>query len=219
MAAAVKEKPELAILIPCYNEEITIGKVIEDFRAQLPDAAIYVFDNCCTDRTAAIAREHGAHVIPEPRKGKGFVVESMFDTVKADWYVLVDGDDHNEPVADAVRGILDGHIVMERAIAERGRYPAINILKSISRTMPPAADPAHLPAVNRARQVMATYSDMEELIRLGAYRTGSSPDVDEAIALHKPLEAFLAQLKEESTTMAEGYQRLEQILQREETQN
>ena len=88
--------------------------------------------------------------------------------------VLVDGDDHNEPVADAVRGILDGHIVMERAIAERGRYPAINVLKSVSRTMPRAADPAYLPAVNRARQVMATYADMEELIRLGAYRAGSS---------------------------------------------
>src|SRR6187399_90747 len=140
-------------------------------------------------------------------------------TITGIFTVLVDGDDYNEPIADAVRGILDGHIVMERAIAERGRYPAINILKSISRTMPRSADPAFLPAINRARQVMATYSDMEELIRLGAYRPGSSPEVDEAIALHKPLEAFLAQLKEESTPMAEGYQRLEQILRGEETQN
>jgi flagellum-specific ATP synthase len=140
-------------------------------------------------------------------------------TITGIFSVLVDGDDHNEPVADAVRGILDGHIVMERAIAERGRYPAINILKSISRTMPRAADPVYLPAINRARQVMATYSDMEELIRLGAYRAGSSAEVDEAIALHKPLEAFLSQLKEESTSMAEGYQRLEQILQAKETEN
>ncbi|MGC1747492.1 MAG: flagellum-specific ATP synthase FliI, partial [Pseudolabrys sp.] len=66
---------------------------------------------------------------------------------------------------------------------------------------------------------MATHSDMEELIRLGAYRSGSSPEVDEAIAPHKPLETFLAQLKEESTTMADGYQQLEQILRGEETQN
>ena len=102
-------------------------------------------------------------------------------TITGIFSVMVDGDDHNEPVADAVRDILDGHIVMERAIAERGRYPAINILKSISRSMPMAADPEHLAAINRARQVMATYSDMEELIRLGAYRAGSSPDVDEAI--------------------------------------
>jgi len=89
----VKEKPAIAILIPCYNEEITIGKVIDDFRAQLPDAAVYVFDNCSTDRTSAIARERGALVIPEARQGKGFVVESMFDAVSADFYVLVDGDD------------------------------------------------------------------------------------------------------------------------------
>ena len=140
-------------------------------------------------------------------------------TITGIFTVLVDGDDHNEPVADAVRGILDGHIVMERAIAERGRYPAINILKSISRTMPKSADQAFLPVVNRARQVMATYSDMEELIRLGAYRKGSSAEVDEAIGLHPPLEAFLAQGKEESTSLAEGYRRLAEILAATETEN
>ncbi len=110
--------------------------------------------------------------------------------------MLVEGDDHNEPIADAVRAILDGHIVMEREIAERGRFPAINVLKSVSRTMPRAADPAYLDVLARARQVMATYSDMEELIRLGAYRPGSSPEVDEAIRLHPGLEAFLRQDKE-----------------------
>lgn len=128
------------------------------------------------------------------------IAEYFRDVGKGIFSVLVDGDDHNEPVADAVRGILDGHIVMER-------------------TMPRAADPAYLPAINRARQVMATYSDMEELIRLGGYRAGSSAEVDGAIALHKPLEAFLSQLKEESTSMAEGYQRLGQILQTKETEN
>jgi flagellum-specific ATP synthase len=126
--------------------------------------------------------------------------------------VLVEGDDHNEPIADAVRAILDGHIVMERSIAERGRYPAINVLKSVSRSMPRSADPQYLEVLARARQVMATYADMEELIRLGAYRPGSSPEVDEAIALHPALEAFLAQDKAESTSLAEGYQRLAQIL-------
>src|SRR5437868_11604012 len=140
-------------------------------------------------------------------------------TVTGIFTVLVDGDDHNEPVADAVRSILDGHIVMERAIAERGRYPAINVLKSVSRTMPRAADPEYLPAVNRARQIMATYSDMEELIRLGAYRTGSSPEVDEAIALHRPLEEFLAQAKDEATGLPEGYAWLQKILRPMETEN
>jgi flagellum-specific ATP synthase len=133
-------------------------------------------------------------------------------TITGIFTVLVDGDDYNEPIADAVRGILDGHIVMERSIAERGRYPAINVLKSVSRTMPRAADQAYLPVLNRARTVMATYADMEELIRLGAYRVGTSPEVDEAIRLHKPIEDFLAQGKEEATSLAEGYRRLDEIL-------
>jgi flagellum-specific ATP synthase len=139
-------------------------------------------------------------------------------TITGIFTVLVDGDDHNEPIADAVRGILDGHIVMERTIAERGRYPAINVLKSVSRTMPRAADQAYLPVLTRARQVMATYTDMEELIRLGAYRAGTSPEVDEAIRLHKPIEDFLAQGKEEATTLADGYRRLEQIIAGPETE-
>jgi flagellum-specific ATP synthase len=138
--------------------------------------------------------------------------------ITAIFTVLVDGDDHNEPIADAVRGILDGHIVMQRAIAERGRYPAINILKSVSRTMPKSADPAAWPTIQRARQIMATYSDMEELIRLGAYRAGSSPEVDEAIRLHEPLEAFLRQRKDESASIAEGYRQLTQILANLETE-
>src|ERR1700754_4658189 len=139
-------------------------------------------------------------------------------TITGIFSVLVDGDDHNEPIADAVRSILDGHIVMERAIAERGRYPAINVLKSVSRTMPKAADPTYLPVITRARQVMATYADMEELIRLGAYRAGSSAEVDEAIRLHEPLEAFLRQAKDENAPLPEGYAQLEQILGRLETE-
>jgi flagellum-specific ATP synthase len=139
-------------------------------------------------------------------------------TITAIFTVLVDGDDHNEPIADAVRGILDGHIVMQRSIAERGRFPAINILKSVSRTMPRSADPAYLPAIQRGRQVMATYADMEELIRLGAYRAGSSPEVDEAIRLHEPLEAFLRQAKEEKASLGDGYRHLAQILTTLETE-
>jgi flagellum-specific ATP synthase len=133
-------------------------------------------------------------------------------TITGLFTVLVEGDDHNEPVADAVRSILDGHIVMERRIAERGRYPAIDVLKSVSRTLPRSADPACWPFVQKARQVLATYADMEELIRLGAYRAGSSPEVDEAIALMPRLEAFLAQGKEDSTSIGDGYARLAEIL-------
>jgi len=133
-------------------------------------------------------------------------------TITGIFTVLVDGDDHNEPIADAVRGILDGHVMMERRIAERGRFPAINVLKSVSRTMPKSADPGYLAVITRAKQVMSTHADMEELIRLGAYRAGSSPEVDEAIRLHEPLEAYLRQAKDESTGLNEGYRQLEQIL-------
>jgi len=90
---------QIAVLIPCYNEQATIGKVVDDFRRELPQAAVYVFDNCCTDDTAAIARAHGATVISEPRKGKGFVVEAMLDTIDADYYVMVDGDDTYDAAA------------------------------------------------------------------------------------------------------------------------
>lgn len=106
--------------------------------------------------------------------------------------VLVEGDDHNEPVADAVRGILDGHIVLERAIGERGRYPAVNVLRSVSRTMPDCNTQAENNLVTRARRLLSTYADMEEMIRLGAYRPGSDPAVDEAIHYHDALERFMS---------------------------
>jgi len=126
--------------------------------------------------------------------------------------VLVDGDDHNEPIADAVRGILDGHIVMERAIAERGRFPAINVLKSISRTMPGCHLPHEREIVKAARQSLAAYANMEELIRIGAYRAGADPMVDRAIALNPALEAFLAQDKDEATGLEESFDTLASIL-------
>lgn len=126
--------------------------------------------------------------------------------------VLVEGDDHNEPVADAVRGILDGHIVLERAIAERGRYPAINILKSLSRTMPDCNSAEENATVNHARQLLAAYEDMAEMIRLGAYRAGSDPRTDESIQYYPMIEEFLRQDRGERADLAEGYVRLAEIL-------
>jgi flagellum-specific ATP synthase len=126
--------------------------------------------------------------------------------------VLVEGDDHNEPIADAVRGILDGHIVLDRAIAERGRYPAINVLRSLSRTMPSCNSDAETEIIRTARRQMATYEDMAELIRLGAYRKGTDAQVDEAIRLYPLLEAFLAQERLERDDLHAGYCRLADIL-------
>jgi flagellum-specific ATP synthase len=126
--------------------------------------------------------------------------------------VLVEGDDHNEPISDAVRGILDGHIMLDRAIAERGRYPAVNVLRSISRTMPACNDAEENRLVSQARQYLATYENMAELIRLGAYRKGSDTEVDRAIHYYPALERFLSQPREERGSMTEGYAELKRIL-------
>ena len=126
--------------------------------------------------------------------------------------VLVEGDDHNEPVADSVRGILDGHIVLDRPIAERGRYPAINVLRSISRAMPTCNTEAENAIVDRARRLIASYEDMAELIRLGAYRRGSDPAVDEAIRYYPAIENFLRQGKQDRTELADCYRLLAQAL-------
>lgn len=126
--------------------------------------------------------------------------------------VLVEGDDTNEPISDAVRGILDGHIVMDRAIADRGRYPAINILRSVSRTMPDCNNAEENMLISRARQLLATYEDMAEMIRLGAYRMGSDAKVDEAIKYYPAIETFLKQSEHERSQFAAGYKQLADIL-------
>ena len=131
--------------------------------------------------------------------------------------VLVEGDDHNEPIADAVRGILDGHIVLDRAIAERGRYPAINLLRSISRTMPACNSEAETKLVARARALLAQYEDMAEMIRIGAYRKGADAGIDEAIHYNPALDAFLSQPEAESCDLDQGYARLAEILDMAET--
>ncbi|MBU1383879.1 MAG: FliI/YscN family ATPase, partial [Alphaproteobacteria bacterium] len=126
--------------------------------------------------------------------------------------VLVDGGDHDEPIADAVRGILDGHIVMDRKIAERGRFPAIDVLKSVSRTLPGCQTPPERELNKRARQCLSAYANMEELIKIGAYRTGADPIVDRAIALNPALEAFLGQDHHDVTRLSDSFDRLETIL-------
>lgn len=133
-------------------------------------------------------------------------------TITGLFTVLVEGDDHNEPISDAVRGIIDGHIVLERGIADRGRYPAINVLRSVSRTMPDCNSAEENALVRRARSLMATYDNMADMIRLGAYRKGSDPEVDEAIMYHASLERFLSQDKNEPSSLESGYAQLDAIL-------
>jgi flagellum-specific ATP synthase len=139
------------------------------------------------------------------REGEGGSITALFT-------VLVDGDDHNEPIADAVRGILDGHIVMERTIAERGRYPAINVLKSISRLMPMCHSEDENKLVARARAALSLYGEMEELIRIGAYKPGADAEVDYAVRVRPALEAVMAQAREERSSFEESFAMLEAAL-------
>ncbi len=111
--------------------------------------------------------------------------------------VLVDGDDLNEPVADAVRGIVDGHLVLDRNVAERNRYPAIDVQRSISRMLPGCHDADQQVVLREARKAMARYSDMEELIRIGAYKPGSDPETDKAIKFFEQADPYLSQVRGE----------------------
>jgi flagellum-specific ATP synthase len=122
--------------------------------------------------------------------------------------VLVEGDDHNEPVADAVRGILDGHIVMDRKIAEAGRYPAIDVLRSLSRAASSCIDPEQTVTITRARRILSLQNDMADMVRLGAYRTGTDPAVDEALRLTPLIDDFLRQAKGDRTGFQDSFDRL-----------
>ncbi len=126
--------------------------------------------------------------------------------------VLVEGDDQNEPVSDAVRSILDGHIVLDRAIAERGRYPAIDVLKSVSRAMPKCNTPFETRLVNYAKKTLSLYSDMAEMIRIGAYKKGTDPETDVAIKHYNILEEFFTQAPNEHSSISNSYERLSKIL-------
>ncbi|MDP3415173.1 FliI/YscN family ATPase [Falsiroseomonas sp.] len=126
--------------------------------------------------------------------------------------VLVEGDDHDEPVADAVRGILDGHVVLDRRIAEAGRFPAVEVLRSLSRSVPgcQTADQAGL--VRRARRLLALRDDVADLVRLGAYRNGTDPETDAALRLAPRIEAVLHQARGEVSTLEQAFHGLAEAL-------
>lgn len=125
--------------------------------------------------------------------------------------VLVDGDDMNEPVADTVRGILDGHIVLSRQLANRNHYPAIDVLASVSRLMPDIADEKHLSNAGFVKSRLATYRDAQDLISIGAYKNGSNPEIDEAIRLYPKINELLTQPVKESHGFEETVKMLEGI--------
>ncbi|PYZ93146.1 flagellar protein export ATPase FliI [Salipaludibacillus keqinensis] len=168
-------------------------------------------------RVAMAQREIGL-AIGEPPTTKGYT-PSVFailprllersgmnesGSITAFYTVLVDGDDMNEPIADAVRGILDGHLVLDRKLANKGHFPAINVLTSISRVMNDIVSEEHQQTADYIRNMLATYHDSEDLINIGVYKKGSNKEVDEAINMYPEIMAFLKQGLNESNDFSEN---------------
>ncbi|HHV93181.1 MAG TPA: flagellar protein export ATPase FliI [Firmicutes bacterium] len=196
---ATSDQPALIRLKGAY----TATAVAEYFRDKGYDV-LFMMDS--VTRFAVAQREVGL-AVGEPPATRGYppsvfaVLPKLLErtgpgstgTITALYTVLVEGDDMNEPIADTVRGILDGHIVLSRKLADRGHYPAIDVLASVSRVMPEVVSKEHLRAATQVKEMMAAYDEMEDLINIGAYRSGSNPRVDRAISLIEPIRGFLKQ--------------------------
>ncbi|MBU9720319.1 MULTISPECIES: flagellar protein export ATPase FliI [Bacillaceae] len=131
-----------------------------------------------------------------------------YGTITAFYTVLVDGDDLNEPISDTVRGILDGHLVLDRKLANKGQFPAINVLTSISRIMNDIVSEQHRKAADNLRKLLATYQDSEDLISIGAYKRGTNQLIDEAINRHPSIINFLKQEVDGSITFDDAVAQL-----------
>ncbi|MFA8437504.1 flagellar protein export ATPase FliI [Pueribacillus sp. YX66] len=197
--AATSDQPALMRI----KGALTATAIAEYFRNQGKNVML-MMDS--VTRVAMAQREIGL-AIGEPPTTKGYtpsvfsLLPKMLErsgtnevgSITAFYTVLVDGDDFNEPIADTVRGILDGHFVLDRDLANKGQFPAINILESISRVMNHIVSPEHLQSAQQFRDLLATYLDAEDLIKIGAYKTGTSKKIDEAIAAYDEILAYLKQ--------------------------
>ncbi|MDP4083035.1 MAG: flagellar protein export ATPase FliI [Bacillota bacterium] len=176
-------------------------------------------------RVAMAQREIGL-AIGEPPTTKGYT-PSVFSTlpkllertgtnekgsITGFYTVLVDGDDMNEPIADTVRGILDGHFVLDRELANKGQFPAVNVLKSISRVMNQIVPREHVKAAEKLRDMLSTYINSEDLINIGAYKKGSSVEIDDAIKMYPKIISYLKQEIDESVSLEEGVRHLFQLI-------
>lgn len=172
-------------------------------------------------RVAMAQREVGL-AIGEPPTTKGYtpsvfaILPKLLErtgtnekgSITAFYTVLVDGDDMNEPIADTVRGILDGHFVLDRTLANKGQYPAVNVLKSVSRVMNNIVPSEHIAAAEKLREALSTYINAEDLINIGAYKKGSSFEIDEAIRLYPNIISFLKQGTHEKVSFQESVHQL-----------
>ncbi|MDR1623077.1 MAG: flagellar protein export ATPase FliI [Synergistaceae bacterium] len=203
---ATSDQPPLIRL----KAALTATAVAEFFRDQGKNVLL-MMDS--VTRVARAQREIGL-AIGEPPATRGYT-PSVFEflpqlleragagergSITGVYTVLVEGDDMNEPVADTVRGVLDGHIVLSRRIAARNFYPSVSVLESVSRVMPAVVSPEHLAAAGRVKDLLATYAESEDLINIGAYKTGANPRVDWALKHLDAVRAFLMQKVEESSS-------------------
>lgn len=222
VVVATSDQPALTRLKAAY----TATAIAEYFRDKGQNV-MFMMDS--VTRVAMAQREIGL-AAGEPPTTKGYT-PSVFailprllertganehGTITAFYTVLVDGDDMNEPIADTVRGILDGHIVLDRALANKGQFPAVNVLKSISRVMSNISTKQHLDAANKFRELLSTYQNSEDLINIGAYKRGSSREIDEAIQFYPQLIQFLKQGTEESASLEESIAALTSLTGNEE---
>jgi flagellum-specific ATP synthase len=199
-----------------------VAHAVAEYFRDLGLDVMLLFDSLT--RFARAQREIGL-ATGEPPAQKGYP-PSMFDsmpkllersgtsskgTITGFYTILVDGDDMDEPVADTVRGIIDGHLVLSRSMAQRYHYPAIDVLASISRLASIVSGPETKKAVGAVRRLMADYADSEDLINVGAYKQGSNPRIDKAIAKRDEIENFLIQEVDEKSTLGETLAELGKI--------
>jgi flagellum-specific ATP synthase len=200
---------------------LTATTIAEFFAAQ-GKHVLLVLDSLT--RFAMAAREIGL-AAGEPPTNKGYT-PSVFNrlaklieragqfrvgSITAFYTVLMEGDDQQDPLVDAVRALLDGHVVLSRALAAEGWYPPIEVLDSISRLMPVVTQPAHREQAALLRKLMAVYARSEDLVRIGAYKLGADPDLDRALRARETMRAFMTQDMHEQLRFADCLRRLAQL--------
>ena len=221
LVVVTSDQPALLRIKGAY----TATAIAEYFRSQGKDVML-MMDS--VTRFAMAQREVGL-AVGEPPTTKGYppsvfallpkLLErsgtSRQGSITAFYTVLVDGDDLNDPIADAVRGILDGHIVLDRKLAQRGHYPAINVLQSISRLMKEIAPQEQQQAALQFIRLLSTYVEAEDLINIGAYKKGSNSEIDRAMAMYPVLTRYLMQEINEKTTLSQSREELIQLFGKE----
>jgi FliI/YscN family ATPase len=218
MVVATSDRPSPLRVRACF-----VALAVAEFFRDQGKNVLLVADS--VTRLAMAQREIGL-AAGEPPSQKGYtpsvfqMLPRIFEragsfrqaSITAFFTVLVEGDDLNEPIADAVRGILDGHIVLSRNLGQVGHYPAIDVLQSVSRLASRLNSPEHAEAARRMRETLAILQSSEDLLRIGAYTAGGNPKLDQALQIEEAIKSFLRQRPDESNSLDETVRRLVHLL-------